>query len=158
LLVTFLRSITAILFWTAVRDRSSVLDCVYFRDCAVIPRVVGDCGSDLKFFSGLWFHTAFIFETTVGNRSSVRNYTGLKFETAFLFDSRNLCVNHLCIATPRIVYDSICNTKLVIETSNCFVTSKATRTVTRYRGLRAHCIRESTINIVSVYNVLSLKH
>jgi len=91
----------------------AVLDCVYFQDSAVTPRLVGAGDSDLKFFSGLRFQTAFIFETTVWNRSPVRECTGLRFETAFLFASRNLSVNHLCVSTPRIVDDSICDIKLI---------------------------------------------
>jgi len=108
---TAIRFLTA--DWACVFFAIAVLDCVYFQDCAVIPRLVGACGSDLKFFSGLRFQTAFIFETTVWNHSSVTDCTRLRFEAACLFASRNLSVNHLCVSTPRIVYDSICDTRLV---------------------------------------------
>jgi len=127
LLVTFcvatLRFCMGLLFETAIRFLTANWVCVSFRNsssrlhllsglCFDTP-VGWACGSDLKFFSGLRFQTAFILETTVWNRSSVKDCTGLRFETAFLFDSRNLCVNHLCVSTPRIVYDSICDARLV---------------------------------------------
>jgi len=112
-----------LLFETAIWFLTVDWACISFRDSGSRLRLLSGlcfdtpvgwtCGSELMFFSGQRFETAFIFETTVWNRSSVRDWTGLRFETAFLFDSRNLWVNYLCVSTLRIVYDSICDTRLV---------------------------------------------
>jgi len=108
-------------FWRL--DAESVVYCRCLRNIAAVPYLwwlrcnvklfVLITYKRLKFFSALRFQTAFIFETTVWNHSSVRDCTGLRFETAFLFASSNLSVNHPCVSTPRIVYDSICDTRLV---------------------------------------------
>jgi len=127
LLVTFcvatLRFCLGLLFETAIRFLTAYWACICFRDSGSRLRLLSGlcfdtpvgwaCGSDLMFFSWLRFQTAFIFETTVWNRSSVRDCNRLRFKTAFLLAWRYLCVNHLYASTPRIVYDSICDTRLI---------------------------------------------
>jgi len=168
----FLRSDTSILFGTAVRDHNSVLDCG-FSLCFF---------SWYRFWTAFTFGTVLWhpgwLEPAVRIWSSLLDYglrmhlfsrqrfkAALRLGTALYWGSRQhffsirvitacsvyrLRVLYMTASAIRYYYTSIC-------TSICFVISKATKTTTSYRGLRAHCIWESTINIVCAYIVLCLK-